>query len=274
MPTWCIIDTSCLTWQEFYGAAGTDPVASITGGVARGLRLAEELGCPDRTVWCLDRGPYLRATLLPGYKASRTDSPEKAALRALSSHLPELLAVLGHRNIRCHPGYEADDHVAVATRQLPPGDTAVIISRDKDLHQLINTRVSQLDPVTKLFTTLSQIRAQYGLHPSELADVRAIAGCSTDEVPGVAGVGEITAAKFVRGDLNKLGATWGKISAFVRSAVHERNTALVRLPYPETPIAPLTPDVAHRMGSWDEFVQAVGKAAIDRHEPGSGRHRA
>lgn len=262
--TWGVIDLSCLLWQEFHGAAGRDAAASVIGSASRARDLLDELGCQSRGVWCLDRAPYLRSQQLGSYKASRTSDPDKDALKRLAARLPQLLATLGYRNVCAQEGYEADDHVAAAVIALTRSGTdarAVIISRDKDLHQLLGPRVTQLDPMTRVTTTAAEFRAKFGLHPSEYADVKAITGCTTDEVPGVPGVGEITAAKYLRGDLQKIGATWGKIRAWIASDYHKRNESVVRLPYPGTNKPALTPDVAPRAGAWDEFTAATFRAA-------------
>ena len=235
---WCALDMGFLLWREFYGAARLDPKAAIAGALREAAAHAGRFGTP---LYLFDKGPYARSALFPGYKAGRDsgDDEERAAAKAdFRLRLPAVAQALrdSGRFVMCYAGYEADDHAGAVAQALPKGHTLTIVSRDKDLLQLVRPRVSLFDPVTGAAHTPATFRADWpGLHPSRWAEVKAIAGCDTDAVPGVKGVGEKTAAKYLTGGLLPLHAARAKIEAFVGGPDYHRNLALCSLPFPGTP---------------------------------------
>jgi hypothetical protein len=74
-------------------------------------------------------------------------------------------------------------------------------------------------------------KGQFNLKPEDWIHVKAIAGCSTDEIPGVEGVGETKAVSFLRGAMNKETETWKRIRAFRKTPEYQRNLKLVTLPF-------------------------------------------
>ena len=240
--TWVIIDTSFLVWREFYGGAHQDPAAAVSGAVYFAKSLQDRFLAHETTVWAFDAGPYNRATLLPTYKAGREAkerTPEEQEARVnLRFRIDALADKL--RAKRCNvlrlEGFEADDHIARAVEAVPKGDHAVICSRDRDLFQLLSHKCTMLDPVTDTIHTRDTFRAAYGnLHPQEWPEVKALSGCTTDDVPGILGVGDKTAVKYLTGKMNKLSPLYGKISNFIGTMPHVVNLGLCRLPFPGTP---------------------------------------
>lgn len=239
-PTWLLVDTGAIVWQEFHGAARREPRAAVAGLAARVAQLERQHGAVGRVVWAFDRGPYLRAAVLPEYKAKRADDePGKAALRALLARVPDALTRLGIPNVRARLGFEADDHLAAAVHSLPAGSRAVIASRDRDLLQLVGARAVLYDPHEERSYGRAWFRAEFGgLHPAQWADVQALAGCGTDGIPGCEGVGRVTAVKFLTGQLPRHHAAHERLVRWVGSVEHARAAVLVRLPFADCP-APL-----------------------------------
>jgi DNA polymerase-1 len=138
------------------------------------------------------------------YKANRPPPPEdlipqfdiiREAVRAFNLPSIEL------------PGFEADDIIATyATEASALGAEVIIVSSDKDLMQLVDDNVSMLDPMKNLSIGAPEVMEKFGVGPNKVIDVQALAGDSTDNVPGVPGIGVKTAALLINeyGDLDTL----------------------------------------------------------------------
>ncbi len=104
-------------------------------------------------------------------------------------------------------GYEADDLIATYARlAVEAGGTCTIISSDKDLMQLIRPGVDMMDPIKQKKLGPEAVMEKFGVTPDKVVDVQALAGNSTDNVPGAPGIGVKTAAQLINeyGDLETL----------------------------------------------------------------------
>ena len=203
----------------------------------------------DRIGFCWDQRPYLRERICPGYKARRKDVPEaeREARQELYRQQDLLrdryLPFLGFRNVWRAEGYEADDLIAAAVKEMnlenlfltTRGQTTVVVSSDQDLFQLLHPDVSLYNPITRVTTTLESFQQDWCLTPEDWSHVKALAGCSTDEVEGLNGIGLITAAAYVRGDLKPTGSKYKTIVALAGQAIWRRNLKVVELPFKGTP---------------------------------------
>ena len=105
------------------------------------------------------------------------------------------------------PNYEADDLIATYVEQiLSKGAKVTIVSSDKDLMQLYKKDVRLFDPMKNKFVTPEDIVTKFGVGPEKVIDVQSLAGDSSDNVPGVPGIGVKTAAELINkyGTLEKL----------------------------------------------------------------------
>lgn len=237
---WMIVDFSFFAWRAFYGVAKFDPVLAIRETFEEIKSLSLSFGTP---ILCYDLGPYARAALYPEYKYKRQESSGDAEREAAKAKLRQLVresademrAVHGAKRVLCFSGYEADDHAAKACEMLPEGDSAMVCSRDKDLLQVIRPRVRLYDPVSREVTDHKKFRIEWNIHPTQWPEVKALAGCVSDCVPGIDGVGEKTAARYVAGTINHLSDKAYKIREFVKGPEYQRNLALCTLPFPGTP---------------------------------------
>jgi len=145
-----------------------------------------------------------RNEIYSDYKANRSEAPDDLAPQfeyirksVLAFNLPSVDLI----------NYEADDLIATYVDQiLEKGAKVTIVSSDKDLMQLYKKNVRIFDPMKNKFITEDDVKNKFGVDPSKVIDVQALAGDSSDNVPGVPGIGVKTAAELINkyGDLETL----------------------------------------------------------------------
>ncbi len=145
-----------------------------------------------------------RNEIYKDYKANRTEAPDDLAPQfeyirksVLAFNLPSVELI----------NYEADDLIATYVDQiLDKGAKVTIVSSDKDLMQLYKKNVRIFDPMKNKFISEDDVKNKFGVGPSKVIDVQALAGDSSDNVPGVPGIGVKTAAELINkyGNLEKL----------------------------------------------------------------------
>lgn len=267
MTHWLLVDASFVATQAFYGEAGRDPAAAVLIAVANAERIARRFDAHG-TAWAFDSKPYHRSADLPSYKVKPPqdrDEEEMERVAEFRAHVRKLgeryLGALGYANAWAFKGFEADDVIASAVRAAPKDVRFTVVSRDRDLFQLISPRVWVFDPVAGDTHTVASFRAARGIHPSQWPDVKALAGCPTDRVPGCPGVAELTAAKFVRGDPVG-GARCRAIRDFMESPDYARNVKLVTLPYPGTPAVVPERDRPRPPGAWRSLTESLDRPGV------------
>jgi DNA polymerase-1 len=152
-----------------------------------------------------------RNEIYKDYKAHRPPAPEE-----LVPQFPLIRDAVKAFNIACieQNGYEADDLIATYARQtLAAGGDVTVVSSDKDLMQLVQPGLVMLDTMKNRTIGPDEVRERFGVPPNKVIDVQALAGDSTDNVPGVPGIGVKTAAELINeyGDLETLLARAGEI---------------------------------------------------------------
>jgi DNA polymerase I len=154
-----------------------------------------------------------RNEIYQDYKAHRPPMPEE-----LIPQFRVIRDAVKAFNIACieQEGFEADDLIATYARQsLAAGGDVTIVSSDKDLMQLVGPGVRMLDTMKTPVRTIGtdEVREKFGVLPDKVIDVQALAGDSTDNVPGVPGIGVKTAAELINeyGDLDTLLVHAGEI---------------------------------------------------------------
>ena len=150
------------------------------------------------------RGPVFRHELYGDYKATRPEMPE--ALAGQIPSIKELVKALGLVSFE-EQGVEADDLIASAVNRLVgSGHRIIIVSGDKDLLQLVGDRVTMWDPMSDRIMDRAAVRSKYHVEPEALLHCFALIGDSSDNVPGVPGIGPKTAGKLVQsyGSLEQL----------------------------------------------------------------------
>ncbi len=158
-------------------------------------------------------GESFRNDIYPEYKANRDEPPEE--LIPQFPLIRDAVRAFGLIPIE-QEGFEADDLIATYARQaVKAGATVTMISGDKDLMQLVGPHVEMYDPMPGNERRIGhdEVVAKFGVGPDRVVDVQSLAGDSTDNVPGVPGIGVKTAAQLIQefGDLDTLLANTASI---------------------------------------------------------------
>lgn len=167
--------------------------------------------------------------------------------------LPKLLTEIGCLNIFGQTGYEADDQIASGVVHNPDTEL-VIVSSDADLYQLLRPGVTIYNPISKKEITEESFRAEWGISPIQWASVKAWTGCSSDNIEGLPGVGEVTAIKWLNGQIKPESKKYAVFSDNLE--VYTRNKPLVTLPYAGTQANHLKPQPSQL--NWNKLAEAIG----------------
>lgn len=274
-----LIDVSYLAYRAYYSGMGQLSFNHIKTGVVYGV-LREIIYLMDRfstnkVVFCFDVGKPNRTKVCPEYKANRTECTEEEMEHKLEVRKQvhalrkEYLPMIGFQNIFWQKGFEADDVIAkiIADRPTRP---FIVVSNDQDLYQLLGRFVSIYKPSKKELYTEEHFRAEFGCSPITWINVKAIAGCKTDNVTGIHGVGEKTALKFICGELS----SGAKFEAIARgSQIWKKNVELVTVPYPGISSFYLAKDCVTPQG-WQKLVSHLGMYSLAADLPGIPRRTA
>lgn len=200
-----ILDGSSLLYRAFFAlplltnSRGL-PTNAVYGLATMLLRLLEEER-PEEVAVALDAGkPTFRHQALPTYKAQREETADE--LKAQLPYARKLLSALGIPLLELE-GYEADDIVATLVERFSsPEREVLVVTGDKDLLQLIRPGVEVL-LTRRGITEMDRyderaFRERFGIAPPELVEAKALMGDSSDNIPGVPGVGEKTALRLVQ----------------------------------------------------------------------------
>jgi len=199
--TLTIIDTFGFLFSNYYAlpylkAKNGTPTGMITGFV----NFISNLGRDYQTNYILfsvdSKGKNFRNEIYPEYKANRSEAPQD-----LKTQLPialELIKEMGFKSIE-KEGYESDDIIASITNVAKnKGIKVIIVTHDKDMYQLIDDdKVVIFEPRKKIFINEEEAYKKFGVHPKDFINFQALLGDSSDNVPGVKGVGIKTASKLI-----------------------------------------------------------------------------
>ncbi len=221
-----ILDGYSLMYRAFHAlqtpmtAPDGTPTNAVHGFVMMLLKVVEDER-PDRLAVAFDmHAPTFRAKLYDGYKATRKPMPDE--LRAQDPVIRELIGEMGIPILECE-GFEADDILGtVSLRCEREGDEALLVTGDRDSFQLSGPHTTILYTKKGITDTVrvtpEYIRKTYGLEPVQLIDVKSLMGDTSDNIPGVPGVGEKTALKLVQ--------QYGSLKAVLDSADAEQKGKL------------------------------------------------
>lgn len=203
-----IVDGMALLFRSFYATAVNNyfminskgiPTNALFGFVKH-LFAAKNHFQPTHIICCWDmEGQTHRAKIFPEYKANRSEAPLE--LLPQFSLVRELVSSLDIPNIGMK-GYEADDCIGTIVDGLSEDTRITVVTGDKDLLQLINdnTSVAILKKGIGNYDlfTIDRFFQEYGIYPNQFSDVKALMGDTSDNYPGVKGIGEKTAIKLIK----------------------------------------------------------------------------
>lgn len=212
-----LIDGSGFIFRAYYGypqmnrADGT-PINAVYGFCVMVNKLIQETDA-DLVGVIFDSGrTTFRNHIYPAYKANREDPPED--LKPQFSLIRKACEAYNIPSIDM-VGYEADDIIATYTKMATEqGYFVSIVSSDKDLMQLVNDKVTLFDAMKNKTIGYNEVIEKFGVAPDKVIDVQSLAGDSSDNVPGVPGIGIKTAALLINtyGNLDNLLACAGEIT--------------------------------------------------------------
>ncbi|MBK7090315.1 MAG: hypothetical protein IPH59_01115 [bacterium] len=201
-----LIDGSALAYRSYFAFAASplrtkrgEHTSVVFGFAATIMRILTKER-PSHLAVILDtKEPSFRKDLYDDYKANRTAMPEEMVEQL--PRLDHLLSTMRVAHLR-KPGYEADDIIATLTREAEEaGWEVVIITSDKDLMQLVNekTRIWNLKKLSEEgeWYDREAVKEKMGVYPERIVDLLALMGDTSDNVPGVEGVGPKTAIKLL-----------------------------------------------------------------------------
>lgn len=201
-----VIDGNSILNRAFYGIRLlTTKDGRFTNGIYGFmnifLKLLEETK-PQAVAVAFDlHAPTFRHNMYENYKAGRKGMPPE-----LASQMPvlkELLVSLGYKILE-KEGFEADDILGTVSQMCGEDDMCYLATGDRDSFQLVCENVTVLLPRTKMGTTVTdrytpeKITEEYGVTPVQMIDIKALQGDSSDNIPGVAGVGQKTAGELIK----------------------------------------------------------------------------
>lgn len=233
-----LIDAPYLCYRAYF-TTGRLENGTIYGFLSALAKLKEKFN-PQRIAFCFDGdGMPKRKEIYPPYKENRKgggDEEKKLVRKQIRKLRDSWLKEMGWNNVFHQRGYEADDVIAsIVIMGKGHGNEYIIVSADHDLFQLLDDRrVSMYLPQQDKLVDAEGFRKQWGIDGFKWSKVKAIAGCKTDNVPGVGRVGEKTATDYLAGRLS------GKRAELIKEKVKDNqelirfNLRLVRLPYEGT----------------------------------------
>ena len=219
-----LIDGSAYIYRAYHAIApltNSKGVATnaVLGFIKMVQKLINENGPKYLAVTFDSKGPVFRHDLYKEYKANRPPMPDD-----LREQLPFIKKFVTASNILMleETGVEADDILAsIAKKYSEKGYKVVIVSGDKDLLQLVDENVTMFDPMKNKMMDRVEVEKKYGVRPDQLLDFFALVGDSSDNVPGVPGVGPKTAEKLIA-SYGSLDGLYEEVETLKKSKMKEK----------------------------------------------------
>ncbi len=277
-PTLMLLDGNSLAYRAFYAlpAENFKTKSGLTTNAVYGFTamlinlMRDEAPTHIAAAFDVSRQTF-RSERFPEYKATRSATPDE--FRGQIDITKEVLTAMGITALS-EPGFEADDIIAtLATQADESGYRVLVVTGDRDALQLVNSDITVLYPIKGVSTltryTPDAVVAKYGLTPEQYPDFAALRGDPSDNLPGIPGVGEKTAAKWIveygslQGLVDNVDTVRGKVGESLREnlstvLLNRDLTHLVRdVPLAQTPdtlgLLPWDRDKIHQLFDDLEF---------------------
>jgi len=187
------------------------PTNAIYGFTQMLLKIMKD-HAPAHVAVIFDAGKItFRNELFPAYKATRATMPEDLAQQI--GPIKEMVRAFNIPALQL-AGFEADDIIGTIARQCEAkGMKCVVVTGDKDLMQIVSEDVTLLDTMKEKSFGIAEVQEKFGVEPARVVDVLALWGDASDNIPGVPGIGEVTAKKLMQefGTLDNLLARAGEV---------------------------------------------------------------
>ncbi len=240
-----LVDGSSYIYRAYYAIRHLSspsgfPTNAIYGFIQMLLKLLKDYN-PHHVAVVFDAGrTTFRTEMYPDYKANRAAMPDD--LRVQMEPIREVVRAFNIPTLELQ-GYEADDIIgALAGRFADQGGRVVVVTGDKDLMQIVTERVTLLDTMKGKESGIAEVIERFGVGPELVIDILGLAGDSSDNIPGVPGIGEKTATKLILefGSLDALlaradevkGKNGEKLREFQEQALLSRRLATIECNVP------------------------------------------
>lgn len=249
-----IIDGSSYFFRAYYAIQRLStskgfPTNAIFGFINM-LQKTLDVEKPEKLAIAFDTAkPTFRKEIYKEYKANRDAPPEDLVVQ-----IPEIFKsvdAFGVKRLEL-PGFEADDIIGTIVKKAKrDGYDVDIITGDKDLMQLVDEHVTVYDPMRDRRYGIPEVKEKFGVNPNQVIDFLALMGDSSDNIPGVTGIGEKTAAELI----NQFGSLDGIYEGLDKIKQEKRRETLKaekELAYLSKKLATVDSDVNIKL-DWDEF---------------------
>ena len=236
MRPFLVIDCSCICHAVRHRLGhlrhGSQGTGIVFGFLAKIQALYDRYE-PHGFLFCWDSRKSVRRHEFPGYKNRPKTPDDLEAYEQFDLLRGTILPAMGFKNSYHQPGFEADDLIAALVMNPPPASRFVVVSSDQDLYQLLD-HCSIVHPFTRKTMSRRLFTGRYGIPPTQWVGVKCMAGCSSDTLPGIAGIGETRALQFLRGELKETTVAYQRIVSDEGTWITCRNQPLVALPHAGT----------------------------------------
>jgi len=240
-----LVDGSSYIYRAYYAIRHLSsptgfPTNAIYGFIQMLLKLLKDYN-PQHVAVVFDAGrTTFRTEMYPDYKANRAAMPDD--LRVQMEPIRDVVRAFNIPSLELQ-GYEADDIIgALAGRFAVRGGKVVVVTGDKDLMQIVTDNVTLLDTMKGKESGIAEVVERFGVGPELVTDILGLAGDSSDNIPGVPGIGEKTATKLILefGSLDQLleranevkGKNGEKLHEFREQALLSRRLATIECNVP------------------------------------------
>lgn len=232
-------DSNYFCWRAHHSTGAMSFAGAGTGviyGFLSQLYILSKTFDSSNPLFFWDSRKSHRKRTFPGYKDRGEQTEEEKedrleAMRQMEVLRSEILPLLGFRNIFIQTGLEADDLIARFVRDNP--QTTIVLTNDDDLLQLVDD-CTMYSPSRKTSYNNKSFIKEYGIPPREWRRVKQIAGCTSDKVPGVEGIGNVFALQYIKKEMKKDSKRYNNIISKESRKMIKRNRLLVNLPHPKT----------------------------------------
>jgi DNA polymerase-1 len=215
-----IIDGHSLAFSAYYAVPPLTNKNGFPTGVIHTflniiLNLKEQFK-PDRVIVTFDsKGKGKRHEIFSEYKANRESTPEDLILQV--EKLKDIIPKMGITMLAVD-STEADDIIYTLTKKFE-NEECIIVTKDKDLYQMVDERVKLFDYKKNKIIDTDEVINKFEIRPAQILDYLALTGDTSDNIPGVKGIGPKTAVKLLKefGDLDKIYENLGKLKGSVKN---------------------------------------------------------
>lgn len=248
-----VLDCDGICWQVFHSMpplSHEEKGTSVIYGFLNHVFELNKFEKPDHIVFAWDSVRSHRRKIFPEYKSGRILAKEKYTdeekvlhkdrVRQFKVLRKKIIPQLGFSNSFMETGFEGDDIIASIALEHRGNSKVRIIARDGDLFQLLDDNCTMFDLVKRQVIDDEVFFEKYGIYPDMWADVKGIAGCPTDGVPGVYNIGYDRAIQYLLGKMKFSSKLYQRIKG--SPELIELTRKLTVLPFEGTPSYPLEED--------------------------------